>query len=338
MKDLSSDNPTAKIDLSFDRYLQTRAREIDSHLVGGIPDYAFSLDQKLRQQLAAMGPVRAIAKSLVSMAVPIYRQVQQMEAVAVSPQQYPEIYALGEECAHRLGIGIPQIFVYYSPSINAYTIATDDVEPIVILSSAIVEALTPEELKFVIGHECGHIHNLHGVYNTAVELMTNTMAVVILQSVPGLGILKILLQGGLLLFFSRWSRCAEITCDRAGLICSRDLYTAQMALAKLATGGVNKLDRINLEEYIKQISQVQSTPVRLLELTRSHPLLHKRIEALRLFAECEVLGSWCEEMTINNPRNKQETDRLCEEFIKVLATGYQSRKSSMSQPREIEIQ
>ena len=344
MKYLSSNNPTDKIDLCFGNYLQVREREISSHLIGGIPDYAFSLDQKLRQRLAGIGLVRAIAKSLVSMTVPIYRQVQQMEAVAVGAQQYPEIYALGEECARRLGIGIPQIFIYYSPTINAYTIATDDVEPIVILSSAIVEALTPKELKFVIGHECGHIHNLHGVYNTAVELMTNSMAVVILNSVPGLEILRLLLQGGLMLFFSRWSRCAEITCDRAGLICCGDLDTAQMALAKLATGGVNKLDKINLREYIKQISQVQATPVRLLELTRSHPLTHKRIEALNLFARCDVLSSWRSEIAIDNALSKTEVDRRCEQFVDVLAKGYQSQRPSDSDsepltlPREIEIE
>ncbi len=337
MKPLLSDNPTEKIDLNFGNYFRTREREINAHLINGIPDYAFSLDRKLRQRLAAMTPIRAIAKSLVSMAVPIYRQIQQMEGVAVSPQQYPEIYAMGEECARRLGIGIPQIFVYYSPMINAYTIATDDVEPIVILSSAIVEALTPNELKFVIGHECGHIHNLHSVYNTAVELMTNSMAGVIFLSVPGLRVLKTLLQGGLSLFMFRWSRCAEVTCDRAGLICCGDLLTAQTALAKLTTGGIGKLDDINLEEYVKQISQVQATPLRFQELLSTHPLIHKRIEALRLFAECDVLTTWREEITIENPRGKEEIDSLCEQFIKVTAKGYQVESTSADRPKNIAI-
>jgi Zn-dependent protease with chaperone function len=339
MKNLSSDNPTEKIDLHFGNYFQTREQEINAHLVNGIPDYAFSLDQKLRQQLAAMGPVRAIAKSLVSMIVPIYRQIQQMDGIAVSPQQYPEVYKMGEECARILGIGIPQIFIYYSPMINAYTIATDDLEPIVILSSAIVEALTPDELKFVIGHECGHIHNLHGVYNTAVELMTNSMAGIIFASVPGLSILKTLIQGSLSLFMFRWSRCAEITCDRAGLICCGDLITAQTALAKLTTGGVNKLDQINIQEYIKQISQVQATPLRFKELFSTHPLIHKRIEALRLFSECAVLATWGQEMTMNNLRSKEETDNLCEQFIKVAAQGYQaeSTSASVTEPKTIQI-
>lgn len=33
-----------------------------------------------------------------------------------------------------------------------------------------------------------------------------------------------------------WSRRAEITCDRAGLICARDLDVAQAALLKVAIG------------------------------------------------------------------------------------------------------
>lgn len=338
MKYLSSDNPTEKIDLHFGNYFQTREQEINAHLVNGIPDYAFALDQKLRQQLTAMTPLRAIAKSLVSMAVPIYRQIQQMDGIAVSPQQYPEVYGIGEECARHLGIGIPQIFIYYSPMIDAYTIATDDVEPIIILSSAIVEALTLDELQFVIGHECGHIHNLHGVYNTAVELMTNSMAGIILATVPGLGILKTIIQGSLSLFMYSWSRSAEITCDRAGLICCGDLETAQTALAKMTTGGVNKLDRINIQEYVKQISQVQASPLRFQELLSNHPLIHKRIEALRLFAECEVLGTWRAEMAIDHPRGKAETDSLCEQFIKVAAQGYQAESPvSATEPKTIEI-
>ncbi|MBE9075883.1 M48 family metallopeptidase [Romeria aff. gracilis LEGE 07310] len=322
---MSVTNPTTAIDLSFANYVDSRDRELSAHLVGGIPDYAFSLDQQLRQQLAAMGPVRAISQSLVAMIVPLQKQLQQMNGVAVGPQQYPEIYALGEDCARQLGIGVPQIFVYYSPMLNAYTIATDDVAPMVVLSSALVEAFEPLELKFVIGHECGHIHNLHSVYNTAVELMTNSLATVAFQAVPALGALRFVLQGGLLLFMMRWSRCAEVTCDRAGLICCGDLTKAQVALAKLATGGVEPLKGINIQEYLKQIRQVQSTPVRLLELTRSHPLTHKRIEAIRLFADCDVLPSWRPEMRSTSPvRSKAEIDEQCEQFIRVMAQGYQA--------------
>ena len=319
MHDSISTNPTETIDLEFGTYLQARDRELSARLDNGIPNYAFSLDRELRQQLMTIGPVREVAKLLVSQLVPLYKQIQQMEGVAVGPQQYPEIYAMGEDCARRLGIGIPQIFVYYSPLISAYTVATDDVAPIIILSSALVEAFEPQELKFVIGHECGHIHNLHGVYNTMVELLTNSLTATLFASIPALGSLKFVIQEGILLFFKRWSRCAEVTCDRAGLICCGDVTTAQMALAKLATGGVSRLQGINLQEYLKQIRNVQSTPIRLLELTRTHPLTHKRIEAIRLFADCKVLYSWRPEMpSPTSTCEISETDRACKRFINVL--------------------
>ncbi len=338
MKNKSSRNPTASIDLDFDSYLLSQQERLAAHLIGGIPDYAFSLDQRLRQQIIKMAPVRAIAQALVSLAVPIYKQIQQMNAVAVSPKQYPQIYTIGEECAGKLGIGIPQIFVEYSPVINGFTIATDDVAPMIVLSSALVDAMEFEELTFVIGHECGHIHNLHGVYNTAVELMTNTLAIAVLQSVPALSTLKWLIQGGLMLFMMRWSRCAEVTCDRAGVICCEDINIAQMALAKLATGGVDRLQKINLQEYIKQISHVQSTPVRFLELFQTHPLIPKRIEAIRLFADCDILSDWCPSLNFSGSCRKSEIDELCEKFINVSAHGYQMSSSPSSFPKQIPIE
>lgn len=322
MQNSSAINPTAAVDLNFSHYLAVRERLASAHLMGGIPDYAFSLDQKLRQQLMAMGPVRAIAQALVGWAVPIFHDLHMMESIAVGPQQYPKIHALGEDCARRLGIGIPQIFICSDDSTDAYTIASDNVAPIIVISSKIVESFTPEELKFVIGHECGHIHNLHGVYNSVSEIMTNQLAERVLQAVPTQALLEPMIQGGITIFFKRWSRCAEITCDRAGLICCGDVNTAETALVKLVTGGGETLKDINIEAFRKQISQVQSAPVKLLELFNTHPLIPKRINALRLFAECDVFHSWRPELRSQDSRSKQEIDNLCEQVIRVLPKGY----------------
>lgn len=322
MQNPSAINPTVAVDLNFGHYLEVRDRQLSAHLVGGIPDYAFSLDQKLRQQLMATGPVRAIAQALVAWSVPIVQQLHLMESIAVSPQQYPSIYALGEDCAHRLGIGVPQIFIQRDSNSDAYTIATDDVAPIIVLSSQIVESFTPEELKFVIGHECGHIHNLHGVYNSVSEIMTNQLAEGILQAVPTQGVLDLFVQGGLTIFFKRWSRYAEITCDRAGLICCKDVNTAEIALVKLITGGGDSLEKINIEAYRQQISKNPSPHIQLIELFHTHPLIPKRIDALHLFANCNVFHSWRPEAKTQDARSKQETDNLCEQVIRVLPKGY----------------
>ncbi|AFY35724.1 M48 family metallopeptidase [Calothrix sp. PCC 7507] len=322
MQNPSVTNPTATIDLNFSHYLEVRDRQLNRHIIRGVPDYSFSLDQKLREQLIAMGPARAIAKALVSWAVPIMQQLHTLESIAVGPQQYPTIYALGEDCAQRLGIGVPQIFIQHSSDADAYTFAMDDVAPIIVLSSEIVESFTLEELKFVIGHECGHIHNLHGVYNTVSEIMTNKLAEEILQAVPTHGLLEMFIQGGLTIFFKRWSRYAEITCDRAGLICCGDVKAAESAFIKLVTGGGTALQNINIEAYRQQMSKNLSAPIRLIELLKTHPLIPKRIDALHLFANCDIFHSWRPEAKTPDARSKQETDNLCEQVMRVMPKGY----------------
>jgi Zn-dependent protease with chaperone function len=310
-------NPTEGVDLSFARYLEQRQAEQASRSERQVPSYSFAMDGALRQQLAAIGPLRSVAQLLSANAVPLYKQLFAMEGVAVGPRQFETIYAAGEACARRLGIGIPQIFVVGGMAPNAFTIATDDVAPIVVLTSSLVELLEPAELQFVIGHECGHIHNLHGVYNTAVELISNPAAQLLVQNLVSAGVafdtvrlVAAAVQGGLKLFMMHWSRCAEVTCDRAGLICCGDAEAAERALVKLVVGASPTMQQINVDAYLRQLRSV-SLPLR-------HPLIPKRIEALRLFAGCETLQAWRPELATGALRSREETDELCKAILAIV--------------------
>lgn len=321
----TSANPTESVPIDFAAYLIQRKASLAARFDGGAPNYAFSLDRTLQKQLSSMAPIRSLTQTVVSFVVPLQKQIQQMNSLAVSPQQLPQIYSLAEECARLLGIGIPQVFICADQDINACTIATDDVAPIILLSSGIVERLTLAELKFVIGHECGHIHNLHGNYNTAVELMTNRLIEVTLKGLASAGWTDLLstvgkvIHSGVLMFLKRWSRCAEITCDRAGLICCADLLTAQSALAKLVVGNLDHLGEINIQAFMDQSLSTNSTPLRLMEFFNTHPLIPKRIEALQLFTECETFYSW--QPSLSAPatvRSQHETDQRCEQIVTIL--------------------
>ncbi|MEM9808809.1 MAG: M48 family metallopeptidase, partial [Cyanobacteria bacterium P01_D01_bin.56] len=262
---------------------------------------------------------------VVSFAVPLQKQIQQMSSIAVGPTQLPELYKITQECAHLLGIGTPQVFICRASSIDASTIATDDVTPIILLSSGLVERLDLPELKFVIGHECGHIHNLHGAYNTAVQLMTNAMLKLTLKGVGSIGFEDLMstvgqvFHSGIMLFLTRWSRCAEITCDRAGLICCGDLDTAQSALTKLIVGDMATLGGFDVKTFIKQSRSVNSTPLRLMELFNTHPLIPKRLEALEVFENCNTYYDWRSELVPpENLYDQAEADRRCEKVIAII--------------------
>jgi Zn-dependent protease with chaperone function len=319
-------NPTAALDLDFVGYIERRKQEISAHLQGSIPDYSFGMDAVLRRRLATMGPIRSLAKLIVSATVPINRQQYLMSGVLVGPRQYPEFHALTADCARILGIGVPQVFIVPDASRNAFTWATDDVAPLIVVTTGLIEALDPLELKFVIGHECGHIHNLHGIYNATVEIMVNPLARTLLTQMISFGIVPGsaelifgLVRGGLQLFMLQWSRCAEITCDRAGVICCGELEAAQRALVKLIIGGNERLQAFNIEEYLKQLDQIQALPVRFLEIGQTHPLIPRRIRALRVFSECEMMKTWRSDWkALKAPRSKEEADWICAQIIDVV--------------------
>jgi hypothetical protein len=128
--------------------------------------------------------------------------------------------------------------------------------------------------------------------------------------------------------FDDWSRCAEITCDRAATIVADDTKEAITALVKLRTGGVDVLDGFNLDEYIRQIAESQSTPGRLLEIASTHPLTQKRVLAARLFSNSETLYKWRPEWKTPDmdPKSKTVVDQECRKFISVFRNVKKSER------------
>lgn len=314
-------NPTDMIDLDFAAFVATRRSEHAVHLADGVPDYSFALDRELRRHLSSMQPLRFLLGIVVRSVEPIQQQLNLMRAIRVGPKQYPRIHLIAEECACRLGIGTPRIFLQGGEFLNAWTFATDDVHPSIVLTTRIVQALDEDEITAIIGHECGHIHNLHGAYATLIALLANPAARGLLSCIIGGSLLALFtkcLTAGLLLFMLRWSRCAEVTCDRAAVICAGGVDPLVSALSKMEVGGQAGLEGFNVDEYVKQIAEVKATPVRLVELFDTHPISAKRIEASRLFGASNVLLSWRPELVTDTPpRPLAEIDALCEDLIGV---------------------
>ncbi len=129
----------------------------------------------------------------------------------------------------------------------------------------------------MIGHECGHIHNNHVVYLTAMHYLSNVAGMVLRNlAVPAL------------LSLRAWSRRAEVTCDRAGALCAGQLEPALRALTKLALGSQKLYEELNIEAFLEQHSEAKHSLGRFGEVFSSHPWLPKRVLALQAFAESEL--------------------------------------------------
>jgi Zn-dependent protease with chaperone function len=120
------------------------------------------------------------------------------------------------------------------------------------------------------------------------------------------------------LALNAWARRAEITCDRAGLICTGDLNASVGCLVKLALGSHKLYSDVNLEEYLAQLDEAQKGIGRLDELSRTHPYLPKRVAALRLFAETAYFkGLKGDADAAPAGTSKQECDARVSELLSV---------------------
>jgi Zn-dependent protease with chaperone function len=160
-----------------------------------------------------------------------------------------------------------------NPYMNAATYGTND-DSFILVHSALIDQFSDEELLYVLGHECGHIHNSHVVYLTTMHYLAAIAS----------AFSKWIVRPAMMAL-SSWSRCAEITCDRAGLLCAGNLDVATRSFARLALGSSKLYDELNLEAFIAQHEESQQGVGRYAELNESHPWLPKRVLALRAFAE-----------------------------------------------------
>lgn len=262
-------------DFDFQRYIERRRRATGTGESGD--GYAFSGDLAVLRTLRKIKPVEIAVSSTVRLWKNVEKSNLLGGAVRVSEQQFPKIHKLTMTCAERLGIQPPTVYVLPAlDQLNAMTFGTDD-DAFVLINSATVDHMTDDELLFIIGHECGHIQNNHVVYKTALYYLTRMASAFVAWIVaPAV----IALNG--------WSRRAEITCDRAGLLCARSLDAGTRALVKFAVGSQKLYDQVNLEEYLRQLDDAREGIGRYSELLLTHPYVPKRVEALRLFAQSDV--------------------------------------------------
>lgn len=185
------------------------------------------------------------------------------EAVQVGPDQLPELHATFKTVCDQLGVKqMPDLYVLQSGGLlNAFATRFSGRDFVVVYSD-FLDALGTDspEMKFILGHEIGHIKSRH--------------------------ILKqILLAPGLFapLVGPAYRRAWESSCDRHGAFASQDIDGSIRAMMVLS-GGPGHADRLSSAAFARQHHAERGFFVSLHELTSSYPTLSRRVsdlEALR---------------------------------------------------------
>ena len=313
----NSRSPLDGINTSFSFYVEQRKAGESAHMVRGVPDYAFPLDYELRRRMKAIPGFERLCRNVLEMEETRMTQLMNYNALAVGPGQFPEIYEMGRDCARRLGIGIPNIYIVNDEVFNAQTVALDDVSPLIILYRPMVERLTPGELKCIIGHECGHVHNRHSLFVSLID------AVNPLNGSPK-NIPALLLSEANRMLMNTWSRAMEVTADRAGMICADSVEDAISCNRKLVYNSLTDRDRtLDLEALRDQVEESMSNPAKMLLYAQTHPASARRIFMDIEFSECELFYRWRPELRKPETavRTLEETNERCKKLVGLTETS-----------------
>ncbi|WP_437670757.1 M48 family metallopeptidase [Sorangium sp. So ce131] len=190
------------------------------------------------------------------------------EAVRVNVRLLPNVAQSFARLSRHAELGKElEAYVFAEPQINAF-VAEGRSHLLVGVSSGAVSALSSEELEFVIGHELGHA--VYGHLDVpANHLVAN-------------GNLD-LERAQLVLSFQR---AAEVSADRAGLVCCGSLEVAANAIFKTLSGltipGL-KVDPVELAQQWEHLVDEVVDVGRRDQWQLSHPFPPLRLRALLSF-------------------------------------------------------
>jgi Zn-dependent protease with chaperone function len=199
-------------------------------------------------------------------------------ALRIGKSQFPEQAVELAKAAKKLKPPPLQAFIYQEDHINAYAFGWDAPQAIVITSGAL-ESLDKDEFRFLVGHEMGHIALGH---TRLASLVGGVLGA------PHIPVLSTLLTP----VFLWWSRSAEYSADRAGLIACGDVESAISALLKLLVGPL-LANQVDAAEVIAQSQELRTQlDASLGEAMGTHPFLVHRVNQLIEFwrsDECQTL-------------------------------------------------
>jgi Zn-dependent protease with chaperone function len=199
-------------------------------------------------------------------------------AVRISEQQLPGIWVLQRQVYNVLDMeGVPDLYITQYPFANAFAIGTQ--KPIVVVNSELVRLLDDEGRRVVLAHEAGHIHSDHVLYQEALLILLRLGSSVRLPLLAGLPLLAIQLA------LLEWFRAAELSCDRAAALVTRDPQAVCRALMVMSAG--EAAEDLNLDAFIAQGmdysdggSGLEKITKLLQDLRLTHPMPVRRVKML----------------------------------------------------------
>jgi Zn-dependent protease with chaperone function len=203
----------------------------------------------------------------------IFGVITNSNSLKLGEKQCPSLYKLYLEVCDTLDMVPPPLYLANRPEMNAYTAGVE--QPVIVVTSALVDGMKDKEIQAVLGHELGHWMAGHNLYRMVATSISGIL-VALGDIAYGLGPL---LKLGIVPTLMYWYRCAELTADRAGLLAVQDLDTVLAVEMTLASGHAGRFSKeLDVTAFMEQAKQVAidddhwtNIQRALLEMELTHP-------------------------------------------------------------------
>jgi Zn-dependent protease with chaperone function len=215
----------------------------------------------------------------------------------------PRIHELCMEVKERLKFDEEiDFYITNSGDLNAFAISRQDKNHahIINLNSRTIDLMDDDELKFIIGHEIGHLIS----NNARIAKLLNFVF-------PGNRPVPLLLQHKI----QFWQKLSELTADRFGYLASPNRNKCISAFFKLSSGLSTERINLDIDNYLKENDKI-------LEFFRTnsenrvstHPVNPVRIKAIEYFCASDL-----SDQEKGNPEDPKLAEDM-NELLTILAT------------------
>ncbi len=240
-----------------------------------------SLESNLKDELYDLleGDIieEIIQQGQVGKEMNFWKMIHEGHSFKITKNLAPRIFKLCTEAKDALSFDEDiDFFIANSPETNAVAVPKfgEESKHLVILNSEIIEKFDDDELKFIIGHEIGHLISDYGTFSRILNFVF-----------PEFKQIPIVFKNKIIL----WQKLSELTADRYGFIASPNLEKCLSNFFKLASGLDTTKISFNADAYLTETNQlIDKFKKEPYSMISSHPVNPVRIKAIQYFSESDL--------------------------------------------------
>lgn len=271
-------------------------------------DLEIELESNLFQTLEGKLVEKIIAEANYEPEENIWKNILEGHSFKVTEKMSPKLYHIFHDVKNKLNYKKNiDFYITNSAELNAFALTRSDDKDtdIININSALISMFDDDELRFVVGHEIGHLITR---YARVVRLINFIF--------PDPEKVPLILAHRIEL----WQKVSELTADRFGFIASPNVEKCVSGFFKMASGlSTDRIDfdykayLIDNEKILEYFTQNRNM--------FTHPVNPLRIKAIKLFSESSLYEDFKNEKEFNTDQVlNAEMDKLID-MLQTISTS-----------------